>query len=158
MADMQDMMGAMLEGLSKEQRAEMMEAMMDRFFADMTPADKQAMMERMMPRMMEGVNMMEMMPRMMMGMMGGHESGGGMMGAMPSMMAGGQGMGMPMMPHMMTEMMPQCLNMMLPGVPKEARVDFVLNMIATLMEQGSAGMSEEERAEFVARVLEVVTS
>jgi len=101
---------------------------------------------------------MEMMPKMMMGMMGGGEKGGGMMGMMSQMMSGGQGKGMPMMPHMMAHMMPHCLNMMLPGVPREERVDFVLNMITTLMEQGSAGMSEEEKSEFVAKILERVTS
>jgi len=98
--------------------------------------------------------MMEMMPKMMMGMMGGGEKCGGMMG----MMSGGQRKGTPMMPRMMTQMMPHCLNMMLPGVPREERVDFVLNMMTTLMEQGSAGMSEEEKSEFVAKILERVTS
>jgi hypothetical protein len=111
-----------------------------------------------MDEMMEGVNMMEMMPKMMMGMMGGGEKGGGMMGMMSQMMSGGQGKGTPMMPRMMTQMMPHCLNMMLPGVPREERVDFVLNMITTLMEQGSVGMSEEEKSEFVAKILERVTS
>ena len=81
-----------------------------------------------------------------------------MMGMMSQMMRGGQGGGMPMMmPHMMTHMMPHCLNMMLPSVPKEERVDFVLNMVTSLMEQGSAGMSDEEKNEFVAKVLERVT-
>jgi hypothetical protein len=111
----------------------------------MTTEDKQKMME-------------QMMPKMMMGMMGEGEKGGGMMGMMSQMMSGGQGKGAPMMPRMMTQMMPHCLNMMLPGVPKEERVDFVLNMITTLMEQGSAGMSEEEKSEFVAKILERVTS
>jgi len=55
-------------------------------------------------------------------------------------------------------LMPQCLHMMLPGVPKEERVDFVLNMITALMEHGSAGMTEEEKSEFVAKVLEKVTA
>ena len=110
-----------------------------------------------MPKMMEGVNMMDIMPKMMMGMMGGGEKGAGMMGMMSQMMSGGQGKGMPM-PRMMTQMMPHCLNIMLPSVPKGERVDFVLNMITTLMEQGAAGMSEEEKNEFVAKVLEKVTS
>jgi hypothetical protein len=124
----------------------------------MTAEEKQKMMEQMMPKMMEGINMMEMMPRMMMGMMGGGESGSGMMGMMSRMMGGGQGAGTPMMmPHMMTHMMPHCVNMMLPSIPKEERVDFVLNMVTRLMEQGSAGMSDEEKNEFVAKVLERVT-
>ena len=62
-----------------------------------------------------------------------------------------------MMPNMMTEMMPHCLNIMLPGMPKEDRIDFVLNMVAILKEQGSAGMSDEERQDFIARVVEKIT-
>jgi len=54
--------------------------------------------------------------------------------------------------------MPNCLNTMLPSLPKEERVDFVLNMITTLMEQGPVGMSEEEKNEFIAKILERVTS
>ena len=154
MGAMDEMMEAMMGSMSKEERMAMMGTMMEKFFAGMTTEDKQKMMEQMMPKMMEGVNMMEMMPKMMMVMMGGGESGGGMMGMMSQMMSGGQGKGTPMMPRMM----PQCLNMMLPGVPREERVDFVLNMITTLMEQGSAGMSEEEKSEFVAKILERVTS
>jgi hypothetical protein len=158
MGAMDEMMEAMMGSMSKEEKMEMMGTMMEKFFAGMTTEDKQKMMEQMMPKMMEGVNMMEMMPKMMMGMMGGGEKGGGMMGMMSQMMSGGQRKGTPMMPHMMTQIMPQCLNMMLPGVPQEERVDFVLNMITTLMEQGSAGMSEEEKSEFVAKILERVTS
>jgi len=145
MGAMDEMMEAMMGSMSKEEKMEMMGTMMEKFLAGMTTEDKQKMME-------------QMMPKMMMGMMGGGEKGGGMMGMMSQMMSGGQGKGMPMMPRMMTQMMPQCLNMMLPGVPKEERVDFVLNMITTLMEQGSAGMSEEEKSEFVAKILERVTS
>jgi len=150
MGAMDEMMEAMMGNMSKEEKMEMMGTMMEKFFAGMTAEDKQKMMEQMMPKMMEGVNMMEMM--------GGGEKGGGMMGMMSQMMSGGQGKGTPMMPRMMTQMMPHCLNMMLPGVPREERVDFVLNMITALMEQGSAGMSEEEKSEFVAKVLEKVTA
>jgi len=62
-----------------------------------------------------------------------------------------------MMPNMMKEMMPHCLNMMLPNMPKEERINFVLNMMAILKEQGSTGMSDEERQDFVARIVEEVT-
>lgn len=61
------------------------------------------------------------------------------------------------MPNMMKEMMPHCLNMMLPNMPKEERINFVLNMMAILKEQGSTGMSDEERQDFVARIVEEVT-
>ena len=149
MGAMDEMMEAMMGSMSKEEKMEMMGTMMEKFFAGMTTEDKQKLMEQMMPKMMEGVNMMDMM--------GGDEKGAGMMGMMSQMMSGGQGKGMPM-PRMMTQMMPHCLNIMLPSVPKGERVDFVLNMITTLMEQGAAGMSEEEKNEFVAKVLEKVTS
>jgi polyhydroxyalkanoate synthesis regulator phasin len=59
-----------------------------------------------------------------------------------------------MMGKMMEQMMPNCLTMMLPGLPKEKREDFVLEMVATLVEQGSSGMSKEEAEEFVAKVVE----
>jgi len=101
---------------------------------------------------------MEMMPRMMMGMMGGDESGGGMMGMMSQMMGGGQETATPTMPHMMTHMMPHCLNMMLPNIPKEERTDFVLDMVATLVEQGSVGLSDREKEDFLAKIVEKIKS
>jgi len=141
MGMMEKMMDFMMGKMSKEEKEGMMSKMMDKFFADMTVEDKQKMMEEMMPKMMEGVNMMEMMPKMMMSMLGGGEGQGGMVG---------------MMPLMMTEMMPLCLVMMLPKMPKENKIDFVLKMVVSLMEQGSAGMSEEEKNDFVSKVTDKV--
>jgi len=113
--------------------------MMEKFFAGMTAEDKRKMMEQMMPKMMEGVNMMDMMPKMMMGMM-----------------SRGKKREMPMMDQMMPEMMPRCLGMVMPGMPKEKRVDYALKMVAGLVEQGSAGMSNEEKADFVKKIVEKV--
>jgi hypothetical protein len=59
---------------------------------------------------------------------------GNMMGMMSKMMEGDQS-------GMMMEMMPKCLGMMLPNMSKEKRVEFVLKMVTTLVEQGCAGMS-----------------
>ena len=137
---MDKMMESMMGGMSKEEKEEMMGKMMEKFFAGMTAEDKQKMMEQMMPKMMEGVNMMDMMPKMMMSMMGGGEGQGGMM------------------PQMMTEMMPLCLVMMLPKMPKDNKIDFVLKMVASLMEQGIAGMSEEEKKDFVSKVTDKVNA
>jgi len=53
-------------------------------------------------------------------------------------------------------MMPQCLRMMLPNMPKEKRIDFVLKMVTTLVEQGAAGMSEKKKKDLVAKVVEKV--
>jgi hypothetical protein len=136
---MDKMMESMMSGMSKEEKEQMMGKMMEKFFAGMTVEDKQKMMEQMMPKMMEGVNMMDMMPRMMMGMM-----------------SGGEKMEMSKMPQMMPEMMPYCLGMVLPSMPKEERVDFALKMVASLVEQGCAGMSNEEKAAFVAKIIEKV--
>jgi len=156
MGMMDEMMESMMAGISKEERQDMMAKMMERFFADMTAEDKKKMIEQMMPKMMEGVSMMEIMPKMMAGMMGGRKSGGRMMRMMSGMMTGAQGTEMAMMPQMMSAMMPQCLNMMLPNIPKEQRIDFVLKMVTILLEQGSVGMSDEEKRDFVAKVAKKV--
>ena len=150
MGMMERMMEFMMGRMSKEEK----DAMMDKFFADMTADDKQKMMAEMMPKMMEGMDMKEMMPQMMMSMMGG---GGEREGPMMSkMMEGGDETGTPMMASMMLTMMPQCLEMVLPETPKKERWDYVLKMVSTLVEHGSVGMSEEEKGEFVAEVVEKI--
>jgi hypothetical protein len=132
---MDKMMESMMTGMSKEEKEKMMGKMMEKFFAGMTAEDKRKMMEQMMPKMMEGVNMMDMMPKMMMGMM-----------------SGGEKTWMPKMP----EMMPYCSRMVLPSMPKEKRVDSVLKMVTSLVGQGCAGMSNEEKADFVKKIVEKV--
>lgn len=57
------MMDRMMEKMSKEEKREMMDSMMEKFFADMTPEEKGEMMMGMMPKMMSG--MMESMSSMM---------------------------------------------------------------------------------------------
>ncbi len=148
------MMESMMRDMSQEEKQKMMKRMMDKFFGDMTPEDKQKMMEEMMPRMMEGVDIMEMMPKIMQNMIGGGKGGcEEMMGMMSRMMEKGkQGE----ISYLMTEMMPQCLKMVLSRVPKEKRIDFALNMVTTLIEEGSTGMSEEEKKDFVAKVAETI--
>jgi hypothetical protein len=158
MGMMDKMMGLMMGRMTKEQKEAMMGGMMDKFFADMTPDDKSKMMAQMMPKMMEGVNMMEIMPQMMSSMMGGAEGEGGMMGMMSKMTEGGKESEMPMMPQMMMEMMPKCLTMMLPKIPKEKRIDFVSNMVTTLVEQGSVDMSEEEKKDFQGKLGETINA
>jgi len=157
MGMMDEMMESMIGKMTKEEKQEIMGKMMEKFFSGMATEDKQKMMEQMMPKMMDGINMAEMMPRMMMGMMGGN-SEGTPMGMMSQMMGGGRAGGMPMMGNMMTHMMPQCLSAMLPGLPKEERVDFVLKMISTLLDRASADMSEKEKNDLVARALERITA
>ncbi len=76
----------------------------------------------------------------MMGMMGGGEDEGGMMS------------------KMMMGMMPQCLKVMLPNMPKEKRVDFVLEMVTTLVEHGCTGMSDNEKEDFVTKLIEKVNT
>lgn len=152
MTMMEKMMGFMMGRMSKEDKEEMMDKMMGEFFADMTAEDKQNMMAAMMPKMMEGMNFMEMMPQMMMGMMGGGEGKGGMGGPAAEGGAPGQGEGAhaPMMQSMMTKMMPQCLEMVLPKMPPDERREFVLRMVSILARKGCAEMSEEDKHELVA--------
>jgi hypothetical protein len=38
-------------------------------------------------------------------------------------------------------------------MPNKMRVDFILNMASTLAEQGSVGMSEEEKKDLVAKIV-----
>ncbi len=83
---------------------------------------------------------------------------GDMMPMMSKMMERCKQMGAQMMPEMMMEMMPKCLGMMLPNMPKEKRIAFTLDMVATLKEQGSTGMSEEEKKDFLAKIIEKVKS
>ena len=158
MGAMDEMMEAMIGSMSKEDRQAMMTKMMDKFFAGMTAEDKQRMMEQMMPKMMEGMNMAEMMPRMMMGMMGQGGRPGPRPKVPPHPMGDHGTDGPPMMGHMMTQMMPGCVDMMLPGIPKEERTEFVLEMISRLMEKGTVGMSEQEKSSLVARALERITA
>ncbi len=158
MGGMDEMMEAMIGSMSQEDKQAMMAKMMEKFFAGMTAEDKQRMMEQMMPKMMEGINMAEMMPRMMMGMMGHGGRPGPRPARAPHAMGGHHPDAPPMMGHMMTQMMPGCVDMMLPGMPKEERSEFVLQMISTLMEKGTVGMSEEEKSSLVARALERITA
>lgn len=156
MSMMNKMMDSMMGRMSKEEKEEMMNKMMDKFFADFTAEDKQKMMEEMMPKMMEGVNMMDMMPKMMMSMTGKDKRESGMMGMMSKMMGSCEEMDSTMMSQMMTETMPKCLDMMLPAIPKEERKGFVVKMVTILAEKGSVGMSDEEKKEFVAKIVESV--
>jgi len=118
----------------------------------MKPEDMAGMMEAMIEIMMGKMNK-EAMQDMMSKMIGKvftdmtSEDKQNMMGAMmPKMMDGVN----------MMEMMPRCLKMMLPNISKENRIDFILTMISTLMEQGCVGMSPEEKKDFAEKVIEKV--
>ena len=81
--------------------------------------------------------------------MKGCEGQGEMMEIMSKMMEG-------CTPDMMMDMMPHCFGMMLPKMSKEKRTEFVLKMVATLTQQGSSGMSDEEKKTFLGKVVETV--
>jgi hypothetical protein len=93
----------------------------------------------------------------------GCEGDGGfmeMMAKMMEMMGGDKITEMSCSPEMIMEMMPQmmphCLGMLLPVMSKEERTDFVLRMVATLMEHGCAGLSDAERRDFMAKLAEKI--
>jgi len=62
------------------------------------------------------------------------------------------------MPRIMVEMMPKCLKTVLPKLSKEDRVEFALELISILVDEGSVRMSEEEREEFVFQLEEQIRS
>ncbi len=72
-----------------------------------------------------------------------------MMGMMSKMMQGDK-------PGMMMEMMPKCLGMMLQNMQKNDRIAFTLKMVGDLVEQTCVGMSDEEKKDFAAKVVEKV--
>jgi hypothetical protein len=74
-----------------------------------------------------------------------------MMGMMSKMMQGDK-------PEMMMEMMPKCLGMMLQNMQKKDRIAFTLKMVGALMEQTCVGMSDEEKKDFMAKVVEKITT
>ncbi len=66
---------------------------------------------------------------------------------------------MPMMPAMTMEMMmPQCIKMFLPQMAKEKRIDFALNIVSALVDQGSSGLSKKEKKDFVSKIIERVSA
>lgn len=140
MSFMDTMMQRIMERMSTDEKQRLMDGMMENFFSDLTPEEKQQMIASMMPM------MMEMMPQMMEG-----KDPGGMMEMMPDLMK----KDMPAMQQMMTKMMPQCLSMMLPRIGKEERMEFIPKMVAVLLEQGSDGMTEEERKDLVKQVVKI---
>jgi hypothetical protein len=152
MGMMDAMMENMMNRMSKEDREAMMDKMMCKFFEGMTREDKQKMMQDMMPKMMEGMTMMDMMS----GMMGAGGEREGMMGMMSGMMGEQKGNGITPMARMMEQMLPHCLSMMLPHMPKENRADFSVKLIKSLMEKGAAGLTEEEKKEYLNKILEAV--
>ena len=135
---MEKMMGFLMDRTSNEEKYELMAEMMEQFFATMTLEDKQRMMEAMMPRMRSVMDEGEATY------------------CIPETREGGQGMEMAGMPQMMMHMMPHCLEMMLPQVAKDQRKEFTLQMVATLMEHCCGDMSEEEKQDFMAQVMEKV--
>jgi hypothetical protein len=75
---------------------------------------------------------------------------------MLKMMEKGQGGEGPGIPSIGLTMMPHCLKMMLPRISKEKRMDFVSEMIPVLVEQGCLGMAEEEKRDFLTKVVEKI--
>ena len=142
--------------MNKKKMKSMMPEMMEKMFAGMTVDDKEDMMMGMMAKMKEGIDMQEMMPKIMMGMMSAKEGEGGMKEMMAEMMQRGEAQES-MMPEMMLKgMMPHCIKMMMPAIPKDKRADLVPAIVGTIMEQASRGMSDEEKATFAAKVVEAI--
>jgi predicted GTPase len=75
---------------------------------------------------------------------------------MESVMGEGKGEGMPPMAKMMEQMMPHGLGVILPQMPKENRVEFSIKMIKSLLDNGTNGMTAEEKKAYMQRIIEVI--
>ena len=145
--------------MSKEDRHEMMNSMMQEFFGGMGADEKKEMCAAMMAKMTEGVDMKEMMPKMMMGMMSGGagEGPGKVPEVMSKTMQGGPEQQMPQMPEMMLKtMMPHCIGMMLPAIDSDKRGEVAAAILSAIVEKGSIGMSDEQTRSFLKALEEVL--
>ena len=52
----------------------------------------------------------------------------------------------------MTEMMPQCVKVMLPSIPKEKRNETVKNLMEALAKEGSEDMTAIEKKEYLTKL------
>ena len=137
MGMMDPRMGSMRGERSSEDKKNMMDSMMNKFFGEMSVDDKKQMMVEMMPRMMGGIDMQEMMPQMMMSMMGDEIGEGGKLG-------------------MISKMMSECVDTMFPKMAQEERSEFVTNLVIKMVKQGLDGLSEQEKEEWLMKVVEAV--
>lgn len=53
-------------------------------------------------------------------------------------------------------MMPHCIKMMMPAISKDRRAELASKLVGTVVEQASSGMSGQEKASFVSKIVESV--
>jgi hypothetical protein len=53
------------------------------------------------------------------------------------------------MPQIMADLMPKCLETLMPKLSKHERFDLALQIISVLVDKGTERMSEEEKKEFI---------
>jgi hypothetical protein len=145
--------------MKEGERQAMMHDMMEQFFSGMGPGEKKEMLETMMSKMTEDLDIKEMMPKMMMGMMSGGagDNPGKMQDMMSKMRHGGPQQHMAQMPEMMLKtMMPHCIGMMLPSIDPDRRGEVAIAILSAIVEKGSVGMSEEQVRSFLKGLDEVL--
>jgi hypothetical protein len=71
-------------------------------------------------------------------------------------MGEGKGEGMPPMAKMMEQMMPHGLGVILPQMPKENRAEFSIKMIKSLLDNGTNGMTAEEKKAYMQIIIEAI--
>lgn len=137
--------------MKNEEMQSKMHDMMAQCLSAMSGHEKTELIMAMMGKMKEGAGMEEMMAKME--KMGGP---GAMQEMMGQMMSGGKEQDSTMPEMMLKTMMPHCLKMMMPKIPKDKRADLITGTVATLMKQASSGMSDEEKASFKKQVVEAI--
>lgn len=123
--------------------------------ADMKNEEMQSKMHDMMAQCLANMSADEK-TEMMMGMMGKMKEGAGMEEVMAQMMPSGGDQHAMMSEMMLKTMMPHCVKMMMPKIPRDKRADLVTGAVTALMEQASSNMSDEERTSFKKQVIEAI--
>jgi hypothetical protein len=101
------------------------------------------------------------MMKSMMGMMSqcGEEGPGKMQSMMAKMKEGCSEAHASQMPEMMLKkMMPHCIEMMLPKIPAGKRGEAAAAVLSAIISNGSDGMSDEQRKDFLKTVQSVMNS
>ncbi len=145
--------------MKSEQLQNPMSDMMEKIFDGISTDDRKEMMLGMMGKMCEGVNMKEMMPMIMGKMMQG-SAGHSMPEMMPMMMGqmkqGGAEQSMPEM--MLNTMMPHCIGMMLPGIDADKRGEVAAKILSAVVEKGVVGLSGEQKKSFLETLKKAIES
>ena len=130
----------------------MMQSMMRKCSGDMDADEMKGMCVAMMGRILEDLDVEEAMPEMMTAMTSrcAGRGSGRAEGETTGQSRTGAEQRMSQMPELMLKsMMPHCIGMMLPAIDVERRGEVAAAILSSIVEKGSAGMSERQARSFI---------